>query len=130
MSWIIIETKVSTRTPSIEKSTRRAEVAPLFAERMAAYMEPDLARILLAAVAIDCRGFDPKVRGTKFSGRDVKAAHSLLDVLGPKVSDRSGGFATRVRPIPSGVFDAATIPDLAKLLGAARDVTGLTAWLN
>ena len=99
----------------------------LLAERMAAYMEPDLARILLAAVAIDCRGFDPKVRGTKFSGRDVKAAHSLLDVLGPKVSDRSED-SLRARPIPSGVFDAATIPDLAKLLGAARhDVTGLTA---
>ena len=99
----------------------------LLAERMAAYMEPDLARILLAAVAIDCRGFDPKVRGTKFSGRDVKAAHALLDVLGPKVSDRSED-SLRVRPIPSGVFDAATIPALAKLLGAARhDVTGLTA---
>ena len=33
-----------------------------------------------------------------------------------------------MRPIPEGLFDAATIPALAKLLGAARhDTSGLTA---
>lgn len=101
--------------------------ASLLAERMAAYMEPDLARILLAAIAVDCRGFDAEVRGKKFCARDVTAAHALIDALGATAADRSEE-SLRSRPLPGGVGGAASMPDLAAALNAARhDTTGFSA---
>ena len=38
--------------------------------------------LLLGAIAVDTRGFDPSLLGTKYNGRDLAAGRKLLEALG------------------------------------------------
>ncbi|KAJ8606545.1 hypothetical protein CTAYLR_010407 [Chrysophaeum taylorii] len=84
----------------------------------------DLIALLLAAIALDTRGFDPKQR--KYSERDIRVATAILDRL-------TGGarfIELRERPLPSSLDlgGAKTVVDLSKaLLEARKDVADLDA---
>ena len=97
----------------------------LVAERMFEAGEPDadVAALLLAALAVDCRGFDPAERGKKFSPRDVAAAHALLDAMGSRVDADRSEDALRSRTLPRAFDGATTLPAMAKVLFAARHDT-------
>ena len=104
----------------------------LVAERLVAAGagRSDLGALLLFAIALDCRGFDEKFRGTKYGDRDVAAAHTLLDALsGDAFGERSvDGLRVRALPEACRLGGAATMKHLSDALSAARfDVAGLDA---
>lgn len=93
----------------------------IVAERLLAKSEtsPDLLGLLVSTIALDTRGFDPAKQ--RFSQRDVRVVHSLLDALGaPSAED------VRYRTVPGGI--AADVASVAAVLLKARtDVSDLTA---
>lgn len=105
----------------------------LVAERLvkAGSASSSLGALLLFAIVLDCRGFDAKFQGTKFSPRDVAAAHALLDALGgleETVARSEGGLRARLLPATCRLGGAATVAKLSGILSAARfDVAGLTS---
>ena len=55
---------------------------------LSAHYSDELCVLLLAAITIDTRGFDPKLLGVKFAAADVRAAQRLLAALGAPVPTR------------------------------------------
>lgn len=91
----------------------------LVTEKVIDSADDSLLGLLLCAIALDARGFDPKKN--KFNNRDVSAANAILDRLGSPPSAN-----LRERKVPGGLAD--TVEDLAEVLLEARgDVGDLTS---
>lgn len=75
-----------------------------------AAVSPTLAALLLSAIAVDTRGFAPDQR--KFSGRDVRAASLLLQVLGTVDAHGAG------QALPTAAAAADVVLDMADRLRA------------
>lgn len=119
--------------------------APGEAEGGLSSRSTELLVLMLSAVAIDCRGFAPKLLKEKFVAADVRAAQKLLSALGASVpsrlppSERSGSEAFELvlqavhalrgveLPEAARVGGATTIAELSdRLLEARYDVSQLT----
>jgi len=92
--------------------------------------------LLLGAMAVDTRGFDPALLGTKFSTRDVAAGQALLSALGAAPlaaslpdappADVAAALRTAQLPPSARVAGATTPQELsAALLKARYSVDGL-----
>ena len=128
-SWCSCENPAQFVQGVREVAQERGRVCLVFdrAERLQP-QEKLLSTLLLFAIALDCRGFDEKFRGTKYGDRDVAAAHTLLDALsGDAFGERSvDGLRVRALPESCRLGGAATMKHLSDALSAARfDVAGL-----